>query len=320
MPIQRSSIFLSKIYVTNLKGCSESYMFSSDRKNYTVNEVCVNSEEEADMWSALIEILNCIACCAQIPYMDEDWQIVIVYERWDNPIVFFDNPSEIIKVVISCKDGILTENAYEITSTAIPVPPDNDSNLKIVGKSNLPKVIIDDFYYFNLYRWNPRYNEDRVLSDDKDYFLSMHDKWCRQDRELYEQEMNAVMQHMFPENFESLEAVNHKYEMDSTNPSKFTYLIYDKYTGNGTIITNCDDHIQNFFYSYVEFKKYKDFESGMFGLFLTDCYSSVYINLFKKMISGCNSDKNSQILFIRWSDDILEEKNKSKFASRMLNT
>ena len=306
-----NSIFLNSLTISNLEG---GYFYKEFIKNHNVkplNVIEVSTEEEANMWSTFIEIISCISCHSDIPEVEGNWSIIIEYSTWDYPVHFFNKSSAIIQVKIKCENGIISEEANEISSEEYILIPNDDHGTKELSK--LKQVVIDDLERIAFYRWNPRIYKDSIC-DFQNHFLLLHDQWCAIDKFAYEEEVNGILTYLTASQYVmkstefdtirkvKIEEIPCRLEaiiINSGNSVKkqYRYMIYKDFTDNAVDVRGMEDDFQNFFYSYAEFKKFKDNTTGAMGMLMLDVNTELYFDIYKKQIpNNCES----QFFFIKW--------------------
>lgn len=302
----RVPVFLNSIHVHGLYECSFEQTFIKNNRVEPINRIRINSEDEADMWSAVIEILTSLGDYTTYPSRDsQDWIIIFVYSVWDTPLDLFDKPYRTVQVRIECIDGQINESAYEIRD-GLYIEIDND-NHSTDGFSHLDSRVLEDIGKLNFYRWNPRLDNVDVICDFDAYFLGFHQKWYNQDPVGYKEELEGVL-HSLRNSFEEL--IIDKNERNNT--IKLSILEND--TKVIIPIDRMDDDFRNFFYSYAEFKYYKDYQSGCMGFYMIDCKSSIYISIYITMLASTYTETQSQFFFMYWNDDKLDKLQRNYIA------
>ena len=296
--------YLKKIASSNF--CKVDYYkeFIVDDKIQTVNIIEIEYPEEEELWSGLIDILTGYIGSDADPYQDVDktydWTLSIEYQIWEEPRYYHNNSFATFRVVIECFEGGIIESCYQVLENGLIQVDNEEPHESLNTLLNMQRIL--DMVTISFYRWNPRAAGDSVVYDFHNYFLVKHDKWCSQDKELYEQEMNAVLRLIRPNTFQELQAI--PYGSERTGP-RYRYVIYDENNDKSCDIRNMDDDFINFFYAYAEYREKRDVDGGCMGILLTDCYAPVYIQAYIKML-GIAFDKNyAQFFFVTWTKEMM---------------
>ena len=306
-----NTIFVNSITISNLEG---GYFHQEFVKNHNVkplNVIEVSTEEEANMWSTFIEIITSIGSYCDYPIIEGDWTIIVEYGCWEYPVHYFNRASNIVQVKIKCQNGKITEEANEISSGEYQTIENEEHSSK--GFSKLKNEVVQDLERIAFYRWNPRIYNDTIC-DFANHFLILHDQWCALDKLRYEEEMNNVLTYLtasehvmksteFGNNRQmNIEEIPCRLEaipmgVNSSSKKQYKYMLYKDFTDNAEDIRGMEDDFQNFFYSYAEFKKYKDQTTGTMGILMLDVNSELYFDIYKKQIP---EECESQFFFIKW--------------------
>jgi hypothetical protein len=301
-------VFLNSIQVFGMYGVNFEQTFIINNKVQTTNHIRIKNEDEADMWSAIIELFTSIGESVIYPTdWKEDWVVILTYSIWDEPLDYYDRPFKIIQVKIECTNGEIIEEAHEIQD-GIYIEIPNDTHSK-EGASKLEPQVIENISQLHFYRWNPRLSNLDCINDYSYYFLNFHKHWYVEDPINYREEMESVVSFM-RDKFESLII---KYEPPRTI---FEVLIVESDMQIEIPLERMDDDFQNMYLAYGEFKKYKDNIAGVMGFYMTDCKASMYISLFTSMLAGALERSKSQFFFMYWDDEKLEKLTKT-YISQM---
>lgn len=288
-------VFLNYISVSGL--CENYYnqrFIGQSCKIDKVNHIRLSTNDDENMWSCLIEIICSIADDLAYPCLDHDWEILIEYSVWGEPLVYYDRPSQIITLKIECQDGKITEESYRDDGTNVFEMNYNARENRPNYSKFLPEIK-QDLADMPFYRWNPRLSENSI-SAYENYFLKMHDSWYRSNPENYVEEMESILSFINPHTFGHLDIKVNELS------NKISYFIVEKNVGNVVEIRSMDDDFKNFFYSYAQFKRFKDYESAFMAFFMTDCKAPIYISAFTTMLVESFNDINSQFFFIYWEE------------------
>ena len=304
----RNSIFLNSIHIFGLYNVNYEKVFIKNNIISTVNHIRITSDDEADMWSSIIELLTSVGDKPIYPLdSEDDWVIIIVYSIWDTPIDLYNAPLKTIQVKIECINGEIIEEAHEIKNDRYEIIENDNHQMENVSKLN--PGIINDIVRLNFYRWNPRLTNLDCIFDFTPYFMTFHHRWYRDDPVGYVEEMESVL-HTLREGFEYIKVV--------VNDELKTFNVYiiERYSQMEIPLEKMDNDFQNFFLSYAEFKKYKDDSAGVMGFYMIDCKSKLYISIFTAMLAGGYQKSNSQFFFMYWEDTVLEKLEKT-YISQM---
>lgn len=296
------AIFLNSVIINGLEGCYYHKEFVINHNVKQVNEIFVESEEDARMWCSFIEILTNIAEDIEYPDLEGTWSLTIEYSSWSLPVDLYTKADNIIRVVIECNEGKITESAYVVEENNLILIPNHDHASQ--GFSHLDHNIIEDLGKLNFYRWNPRIKDYYIIQDYANYFLKLHDDFVRRKGQVYIDEIQSMVEFINP-------VFSARIEFQVLSSNQYKYTIF-KDTPNfnedrGIDVRNMDDDFQNFFYSYSEFKSFKDENSGTMGLFMLNAKSQIYVEAYKKALEYSDSRCKSQFFFIQWNKEKIQE-------------
>lgn len=295
----RNPIFLNSIQVYGLFGVNIEKTFIRNDIVETVNHIRITNDDEADMWSTVIELLTSISDEVIYPTSsEEDWIVILIYSEWDTPLDAFDKPFKTVQVKIESVAGEISEEAHIIRNGIYEVI-DND-NHQFPTVSKLDPRIINDISKLNFYRWNPRLSNLDCVYDYSTYFLKFHEKWYKENSIEYREEMEAVL-HSLRDGFESLTIVSGEYH------KAFNIFVTEKYSEMEISLDRMDDDFQNFFLAYGEFKFFKDYQAGTLGFYMLDCKSKLYISILTSMLVSAFEKSQSQFFFMYWDDQHLDK-------------
>lgn len=301
-------VFLNSIQVFGMYDVNFEQTFIRNNVVETTNHIRISNDDEADMWSAVIELFTSIGEYVIYPTdFEDDWVVIITYSVWDEPISLFDKPFKTIQVKIENVNGRIIEEAHEIRDD-VYIEIINDQHV-IAGFSKLEPQIIEHIGQLHFYRWNPRLSNIDCINDYTQYFLNFHNRWYKEDPIGYREEMEGVLSFMRSQ-FESLTIIG------ESKGTPFNVFIVEKDTMIETPLEKMDDDFQNMFLVYGEFRKYKDDIAGAMGFYMIDCKASLYISLFTTMLTSAYERSKSQFFFMYWNDEKLEKLTKT-YVSQM---
>jgi hypothetical protein len=301
-------VFLNSIQVFGMYDVNFEQTFIRNNVIETTNHIRIKNDDEADMWSAVIELFTSIGESVIYPTdFDDDWVVIITYSVWDEPISLFDRPFKTIQVKIESVKGKIIEEAHEIRDD-VYIEITNDQHA-IEGFSKLEPQVIEHISQLHFYRWNPRLSNIDTINVYSQYFLNFHKYWYKEDPIGYREEMEGVLSFMRTQ-FESLTIVG------ESAKQPFNVFIVERDTMIETPLEKMDDDFQNMFLVYGEFRKYKDCIAGAMGFYMIDCKASLYISLFTTMLTSCYERSKSQFFFMYWDDEKLDKLTKT-YVSQM---